>query len=198
MSEPLLAIDEAALAEIRRSMVEADPSASLALRISVNPYAPAPLQHSLGLERLEDATAEDIRLDFGDVPVLVSARHAGRLRGTTVTYVEGDDAAGFQFERVEKPVAFRDPIATRIQDLLTSEINVELAAHGGRVTLLEVHDGRAFIAMGGGCQGCGHAQRTLEDGISGRIKARVPEIREVVDVTNHAAGTNPYYPGARG
>ena len=65
--------------------------------------------------------------------------------------------------------------------------------HGGNVTLIEVKDGRAYIEMGGGCQGCGMASVTLKQGIEVSVREAVPEIQEVIDVTDHAEGTNPYY-----
>jgi Fe/S biogenesis protein NfuA len=51
--------------------------------------------------------------------------------------------------------------------------------------------------MGGGCQGCGLAAVTLSQGIEVAILDAVPEIAEVVDVTDHASGTNPYYEAAK-
>lgn len=69
-----------------------------------------------------------------------------------------------------------------------------VASHGGRVSLVDVRDKRAFVQFGGGCQGCGLAPMTLEQGVVEAICKAVPEIREVVDVTNHAAGESPYYP----
>ena len=47
--------------------------------------------------------------------------------------------------------------------------------------------------MGGGCQGCGQADVTLKQGIIRMIKEAVPEVEDVVDATDHAAGENPYY-----
>ena len=54
----------------------------------------------------------------------------------------------------------------------------------------------AYVRLGGGCQGCGMAAMTLKRGVESAIRAAVPEIRQVVDVTDHAAGANPYYQSA--
>ena len=56
-----------------------------------------------------------------------------------------------------------------------------------------VDDGVAFVRMGGGCAGCGMATVTLDQGIELAIRQAVPEITGIVDVTDHAAGQNPYY-----
>jgi len=47
--------------------------------------------------------------------------------------------------------------------------------------------------MGGGCQGCAASSVTLKAGVESMIKAKVDEINEIVDITNHDAGINPYY-----
>jgi Fe/S biogenesis protein NfuA len=47
--------------------------------------------------------------------------------------------------------------------------------------------------LGGGCVGCGMVAVTLKQGVESAIRAGVPEITRVVDVTDHASGTNPYY-----
>ena len=81
----------------------------------------------------------------------------------------------------------------KVQYLLTHKINPGVAAHAGFVELVEVKDNNVYIRLGGGCQGCGAADFTLRQGIEAIIRKEVPEILEVLDVTNHAAGTNPYY-----
>ena len=67
------------------------------------------------------------------------------------------------------------------------------AGHGGFVQLVEVKDNKVYLQMGGGCQGCGAADVTLKAGIERLIKEELPEIEEVLDSTDHASGTNPYY-----
>ena len=86
----------------------------------------------------------------------------------------------------------------RVQAVLTNEINPSIANHGGVVTLQRVEEGKAFVQMGGGCQGCGMADVTLKHGIESYLRQKVPEIQEVVDVTNHAQGENPYFEPGKG
>jgi Fe-S cluster biogenesis protein NfuA len=81
----------------------------------------------------------------------------------------------------------------KIQYLLAHKINPGVAEHGGFVELIEVKDNNVYIRLGGGCQGCGAADFTLRQGIEAIIRKDVPEILQVLDVTDHAAGTNPYY-----
>jgi Fe-S cluster biogenesis protein NfuA len=82
---------------------------------------------------------------------------------------------------------------TKVQQVLDEMINPGVAAHGGFVELLDVQDDNVFIRMGGGCQGCGAADVTLKMGIERLIREQVPQVREILDTTDHGSGQNPYY-----
>jgi len=84
-------------------------------------------------------------------------------------------------------------VADRVQQVLDLQINPAIAAHGGSAQLVAVQEDSAYLRLGGGCVGCGMVAVTLKQGIESAIRAGVPEIARVVDVTDHAAGTNPYY-----
>lgn len=85
----------------------------------------------------------------------------------------------------------------RVADLFEAEINPAVARHGGTVELVDVQDAMVLLRMGGGCQGCGMADVTLRQGIEVLLKKRVPEIRGLIDVTDHSAGSNPYVTAAK-
>lgn len=86
-----------------------------------------------------------------------------------------------------------------IQQLLDEHINPQVASHGGHIDLVDVQKDTAYIRMGGGCQGCGMANVTLKQGVAKAIQAQIPTITNVLDVTDHGGGTNPYYqPGKSG
>jgi Fe-S cluster biogenesis protein NfuA len=85
----------------------------------------------------------------------------------------------------------------KIQYLLAHKINPGVAAHAGFVELIDVKDNNLYIRLGGGCQGCGAADFTLRQGIEAIIRKEVPEILQVFDITDHAAGMNPYYRPAK-
>ncbi len=63
--------------------------------------------------------------------------------------------------------------------------------------MVAVEDGTAYLRFGGGCQGCGMVNVTLKQGVEKVLFDQVPEIKKVMDVTDHAAGTNPYYQPAK-
>ncbi|MAZ66270.1 MAG: Fe-S biogenesis protein NfuA [Kangiellaceae bacterium] len=93
-----------------------------------------------------------------------------------------------------KPVSDDAPLMERVQFLLDSEINPQLANHGGQVGLVEItEDGVAILQFGGGCQGCGMVDVTLKQGIEKNLLEKVPELKGVRDITDHNSGDNPYY-----
>jgi len=84
-------------------------------------------------------------------------------------------------------------VKEKVQYLIDHDINPGVAAHAGFVELIDVKDNNVYLRLGGGCQGCGAADFTLKQGIEAIIRREVPEIRQIIDITDHAAGMNPYY-----
>ena len=91
------------------------------------------------------------------------------------------------------PIELEGTPAEKVKTLLDRQVNPAIAAHGGFASLVKVEDEKAFITMGGGCQGCAMSAMTLREGIQTAILGAIPEITEVVDVTDHGAGENPFY-----
>ncbi len=87
-------------------------------------------------------------------------------------------------------------IRERVQAVIDREIMPSVRSHGGVIRLLDVKENNVFIQMGGGCQGCSSAENTLKQGVEVAIRNAVPEVGDILDTTDHAAGRNPYY-GAR-
>jgi len=86
------------------------------------------------------------------------------------------------------------PLEDRVNYVLYNEINPGLAAHGGMVTLEEIHNGTiAVLRFGGGCQGCGMVDVTLKDGVEKTLLSQIPQLSEVRDVTDHTVTENAYY-----
>ena len=80
-----------------------------------------------------------------------------------------------------------------VREVLDQRINPAVAGHGGHISLIDVRGPRVFLRLEGGCQGCAMSTATLKQGVEAEIKRVAPEIEEILDVTDHAAGTNPYY-----
>jgi Fe/S biogenesis protein NfuA len=90
-----------------------------------------------------------------------------------------------------------EEIRDKVQNLLDNAINPAISAHGGFVDLLEVKEKVVYLAMGGGCQGCGMADVTLRHGIEALLRDEIPDIAEIVDATDHESGVSPYYTPAK-
>ena len=102
----------------------------------------------------------------------------------------GDPAVSDQYDSLMPP---EDEIRKKVQTLLDGEINPALGMHGGWVELIDVRKNSVYLRLGGGCQGCGSARMTLKLGIERVIREKIPEVGEILDTTDHAAGRNPYY-----
>jgi len=86
-----------------------------------------------------------------------------------------------------------DELRTRVQKVIDEEINPGVAGHGGVINIVQIENNAVTINMGGGCQGCSSAALTLKGGIERAFRTAVPELGALLDATDHAAGTNPYF-----
>jgi Fe/S biogenesis protein NfuA len=196
MSEALVNLTEVARTKVLELM-RAEGQQDVALRFGVQGRGPGGFQYRLGFVSGAEKAADDQVVDAGDgLRLFVDAKSAEQVKGTTIDFVEGPEGAGF---RIDNPnPLWSDPLALQIQKVFDDEINPQIASHGGWVQLLEVKEDVAYIQLGGGCQGCGMADVTLKQGIEVALKERVPQIRELVDTTDHAGGANPYYRPSKG
>ncbi|MBM3790079.1 MAG: NifU family protein, partial [Acidobacteria bacterium] len=106
----------------------------------------------------------------------------------------GDNAVS---EEYVQGLPSEDEIRTKVQNLFDREINPALGMHGGWVELIDVKKNSIYLRLGGGCQGCGSANVTLKQGIERSVREQIPEVGEIMDTTDHAAGRNPYYQPGR-
>jgi len=91
------------------------------------------------------------------------------------------------------PSAATGGLADRVRRVLDAEINPAIAAHRGRVVLAGVDQGWVRVRLEGGCQGCSLAEVTLRQGIEPLLRASVPDMVGLIDVTDHEAGTAPFF-----
>jgi Fe/S biogenesis protein NfuA len=191
----MLTVTEAAKHKIL-SVIQVHGKPGDGLRIAIVGRSSAGFTYDMQLVEEGDAEAEDVIVNVGEFPVFIDADSAPHMRDVIVDYVEELQQSGFRIGN-PNPV-WTDPKAMAIQELLDTQINPAVASHGGHVELVDVHDDIVYIRFGGGCQGCGMVSVTLNQGVEQAIHEAFPEIREIVDVTDHAAGTNPYYQSSKG
>ena len=192
---PTITFTDLALSKVVELLDEQEMRGKAALRIAIQGRRAGRFAYLLALVEGAPDSADEV-IDVGEFKVYVDAGTLPDLRGTRVDFVDQLMGAGFKLEN-PNPL-WRDPLALRVQELIDTQINPGIAGHGGHVTLVEVADDRAVLQFGGGCQGCGMVDVTLRQGIETMIKREVPEIREVLDVTDHTRGENPYYSSNEG
>jgi Fe/S biogenesis protein NfuA len=150
-------------------------------------------RYELALVAEGESSENDVVVDVGEFKVFIDPQSAEFLDGTSVDFVSDTTGTGFMFTNPQAEVHWDDPLAQKVQKVIDERIAPSLAGHGGWVELLKVDGETATIQFGGGCQGCGMSQVTLKDGIEAAILQEVPEIKQVLDDTDHESGANPYY-----
>jgi Fe/S biogenesis protein NfuA len=223
----LLAITASALERVRDFRAAAPEPSDRVLSVRVTGAADGEYVCALSLEPEAKVRASDTVQHEGDLTIVVAYDSADKLRGATVDWSEDPLHSGFVVLNPNKPPpppvalptlpmspgagpAVRPPtpptmpgsgldtdIARRVTAVLDRDVNPSIASHGGHAELAGIEGPTAYLRLGGGCQGCGMATVTLSQGIEVAITQAVSEIDRVVDVTDHASGTNPYFEPAK-
>jgi cystathionine gamma-synthase len=121
----------------------------------------------------------------------VIARGGDLRRAHGQVTVEGSPGA---VEPLRDELGLAEPDAAIVEQVLDRIVNPSVAAHDGRVVLVDETDGVVTVRLDGRCQGCAMAEVTVRQGVEPLVRRHVPGVRAVIDATDHAAGTDPYYP----
>lgn len=169
----------------------------LAIRIAVQrPGTPA-ASCDLGFVELDAVGADDVVIPLTGFDLYLDAASAPYLEEAEIEFQE--EATGGQLVVRAPNIRGREPgadapLKDRVQFVLDAEINPSVAAHGGRVALVDVDSsGIVVLQFGGGCHGCGMVDVTLKQGVEKTLRERIPEVTGVRDVTDHSTGENPYF-----
>jgi len=204
---PVLQVTEAALALVLEVRASEESGESLALWVEINGSSGAAYTYDMYFQAAADARPQDWSDEQGGMALVVPGDSIERMRGAVLDAHEGGmvienpnhprTAAGASPPMAGPPADLSGDVAQRVLQVLEQQINPSIAAHGGRADLVAVEEGSAYLRLSGGCAGCGMAAVTLNQGIEVALRESVPEITKVIDVTDHAAGTNPYYEAAK-
>ena len=200
--EVVLSLTESAIAKVTEiRSAEPDPE-TLGLRVEVTGHVGVDYQYDLSLEPLAEAAADDRVYDQGSIKVIIPAASVDKLAGATLDLPSAPGQPGLVIRNPNRPnplagidLELEGDIAAKVEMLLEKSINPSLAAHGGFATLFGVDEATSnvYLTMGGGCHGCSMSAATLQQGISQAIKEAIPEVNEIIDVTDHSAGENPFF-----
>ncbi len=202
---------DAALEMLLELRSREDGEESLALWVEVTGASGNAYTYDMYFQAVGDAGPDDWSDDRGGLVLVVPADSIAKMRGSVldVNRDAGQDGmviqnpnqpprpAGASPGMAGPPVDLSGDVAQRVIQVLEQQINPSIAVHGGRADLVAVEGDAAYLRLSGGCAGCGMAAVTLSQGIEVALRDSVTEITRVIDVTDHAAGTNPYYEAAK-
>jgi Fe/S biogenesis protein NfuA len=198
----VLTVTDPAQEKILELRAQEDEPDALGLRIEVTGVRGVEYTYDLTFDPVADAdvSAGDVIEQQGGLSVIIPAESIDALKGATLDLPSTAGQAGLVLRNPNRPdplsgahLELTGTIAERVQQLLDQQINPSLAMHGGFAGLDRVEDETVYVTMGGGCQGCAVSAMTLREGIARSIQDAIPEVKEVVDVTDHALGENPYF-----
>ena len=171
-----------------------------ALRIQATGGSPVAPSFELTLVGDSDRAEIDVEIDVAGFVVVVDPRSAEKLEGATVDFVNRVNGSGFEIipATLSLPAEPMEPrpggaLAEKVTLILNEQVNPAIAAHGGQINLVDVRGTEVYMEMAGGCQGCAMSRMTLRQGVERMIREHVPEVTAIHDVTDHSAGTDPYF-----
>ena len=204
---PVLALTDRALAKVLKLRADEGTAQSLALWVEVSGTIAGAYTYDMYFQAATDAGPDAWTGVQEGLTIVVPGASAPNMVGSVLDLNEGLMGSGMNIRNPNRPQAspamagpppdLSGDVAQRVIQVLDAQVNPSIAAHGGRADLVAVEDGAAYLRLSGGCAGCGMAAVTLSQGIEVAIKQSVPEIVRIVDVTDHASGTNPYYEPAK-
>ena len=208
---PVLSVTDDALANVLQLLTDETDHESLALWVEVNGTTGDAYTYDMYFQSANDAAPNDWTWVQGGLTIIVPTDSVPKMMGSVLDLNRDLLTGGMSIRNPNLPSAPRQAspamtgpppdlsgdVAQRVIQVLERQINPSIAAHGGRADLVAVDDDSAYLRLSGGCAGCGMATVTLSQGIEVAIKESVPEIVKIIDVTDHAAGTNPYYEPAK-
>lgn len=200
-TEVIMAVSDEAMGTVMSIRGQEDDPQGLGLRVEVTGTNGTEYTYDLCFHELSALEADDVTYPVGDLTVVIPAGSVDQLRGAELDLPRAGAQGGLVIRNPNRadPLAgieleLSGDIAEKVSQLLEQSINPALASHGGYATLVGVdEDNKVYVTMGGGCQGCSASAATLKEGIQRSIKEQIPEVVEVIDATDHAAGENPFY-----
>ena len=198
----IVTITPHAVEKVREFRAGVEDPGSQAMWIRITGVHRGEFTYDLALRPLDAAGPEDEVQHADGLPVVIPGPDVENLRDATIDWSDDLMQGGLTVSNPNRPQVvtaaqgngeLSGDVETRVAQVIDRRINPAIAQHGGRAMLDRVEGDVAYVRLGGGCQGCGMATVTLDQGIESAILESVPEIRQVVDVTDHAAGANPYY-----
>ena len=200
VSANALEVTDAALSTVLEVRSEEENPESTALRVAITGSNGPEFSYDLSFEDIDEAGPEDHIYQVDELTVIIPKSDLENLTGATLDLPSNPMQGGLVIRNPNRPkmlegedIELTGTPGQKLQQLLDTHINPSLAAHSGYAELVKMDGTVAHILMGGGCQGCAMSAATLRQGIEVMIAEAIPEITEIIDVTDHEAGENPFF-----
>ena len=191
-----IAIQEAAQANFSKLLSTQEEGTNIRIFV-VNPGTP---NAECGVSYCPPNAVEesDIEMKYDNFSAFVDEVSLPFLEEAEIDYVTEELGAQLTLKAPNakmRKVADDAPLIERVEYVIQTQINPQLASHGGRITLIEItEDGYAILQFGGGCNGCSMVDVTLKDGVEKQLISLFPnELKGAKDVTEHQRGEHSYY-----
>lgn len=209
ITETVVSITDEAVAVVNDAISQEPNASELALWLEVRGVDGGKFAYDLYFQATADAADDDATYNVAGVTVVVPSDSLERLRGARLEFSEeGGGGLVMVNPNVPSPaeiapgvpeeilaLGLEGPLAVQAIAVLESDVNPSIASHGGRADLVAIDEdkGIAYLALSGGCQGCAMSRQTLSNGIEVMLKEQIPQLTDIIDVTDHAVGENPFY-----
>jgi len=197
-TDTIIEITDEALVQLKILRDEEPEKERLGLRLEVMAAPGEEFKYDLSFEIVTQAAFSDEVRTINGLKIIIPLASFEHINGGTLDYSERQ---GLIIRNPNKPpvamiegLVNDDEFSAAIETVISVDVNPALASHGGFVTFVG-HDteGIAYLTMGGGCHGCSMSKMTMLEGVQTTLIEQVPGVLKVRDITDHAAGANPYY-----
>ena len=190
-------VTDSALKELAH-ILETHAAPVTGIRIQGESTSPLKVDFKMSMTQDDSVTEEDELISFkyedSVVNIYMDSESQPYGKHLELDYVQALMRNGFKIDyKPPLPDHIDEDVYTSVQRIIEDKINPAIASHGGSVSLVDLKDNIMFLQFSGGCQGCAASAVTLRDGIEEMVKREIPQIEEIIDITDHAMGKNPYY-----
>ena len=209
ITETIVSITDEAVAVVNDAISQEPNASELALWLEVRGVDGGKFAYDLYFQATADAADDDASYDISGVTVVVPSDSIERLRGARLEFSE-EGGGGLVMVNPNVPtpaeiapgvpeeilaLGLEGPLAVKAIAVLEADVNPSIASHGGRADLVAIDEdkGIAYLALSGGGQGCAMSRQTWSNGIEVMLTEQIPQLTDIIDVTDHAVGENPFY-----
>ncbi len=189
-------ITESAQAHFRRLLESQEEGTNIRIFV-VNPGTPSA---ECGVSYCPPVSVEDVDTEFkfDGFSAFIDEVSLPFLEEAEIDYVTEELGTQLTLKAPNakmRKVADDAPLIERVNYVIQTQINPQLAGHGGHITLIDItQDGYAILQFGGGCNGCSMVDVTLKNGIERQLIDMFDgELKGAKDITEHQRGDHSYY-----